>query len=88
MQFLNFICRQHDCKSPYLVLILSSMTTQEKVRKLEREVAKLWQILDDDRLWDPSLTRELLRRSQTTRKAYGRGSLRPAERVLASLVRR
>ena len=59
------------------------MRTQEKIQQLERDVATLWQIVEDERLWHPSVIREIRQRAQTARRAYVRKQLKTAEEVLA-----
>lgn len=55
------------------------MTTKEKIQQLEREVAALWHIVEDDRIWDPSVIREIQKRSQKARLDYSQRKLRTAE---------
>ena len=59
------------------------MKTQEKIRKLEREVNTLWQIVEDERLWHPSIIREIQNRSRSARKYHRQGKLKTAKEVFA-----
>ncbi len=64
------------------------MRTQTRIQKLERDVAALWQVVEDERLWHPSVIRELKRRSGQARRDHAQGKLRTAREVFASLRRR
>lgn len=57
------------------------MTTKEKIQQLEREVATLWHIVEDDRIWDSNVVREIQKRSQKARLDYSKRKLRTAEEV-------
>jgi uncharacterized protein (UPF0147 family) len=46
---------------------MKTMSTAEKVKRLEKEVAVLWQIVEDERLWHPSVIQEIRRRSKQAR---------------------
>lgn len=61
------------------------MKTQEKIKKLEQEVAVLWQVLDDERLWHPSIVLEIRKRSCDARKNHAHKRLKTAQQVFASL---
>jgi len=61
------------------------MQTVQKIKKLEREVAALWQIVDDERLWDPSVIREIRKRAKSVNRAYAQKSLRAAKEVFRKL---
>lgn len=63
-------------------------TTTEKIQKLEKEITRIWQIIDDELLWDPSVIREIRRRSSMARRSHKNGSLKTAEKVFSSLIRR
>ena len=65
-----------------------SMHTRVRLQKLERKVEALWQLVEDERLWHPTVIRELQRRSQSARRAHAGGRLRTAAEVFASLRRR
>ena len=59
------------------------METQEKIKKLEREVATLWQIIDDERLWDPTVIREIKNRSKIAKKKRANSLLKTAKEVFS-----
>lgn len=61
------------------------METQEKIKKLEKEVAILWHIIDDERLWEPSIIREIRRRSAIAGRDRVKGRLRTAEEIFNTL---
>lgn len=61
------------------------MNTQEKIRDLENEITALWQVVEDERIWHPSVIREIKRRSQHIRHAQGQAGLRKADEVFAAL---
>jgi len=64
------------------------MKTQEKIQNLEREIRSLWQVIEDERLWHPSVISELRRRSRLAKQAYARGKLQSSENVFAKLSSR
>lgn len=64
------------------------MNTQEKIRDLENEITALWQVVEDEHMWHPSIIREIKRRSQHIRRAQGQVELRKADEVFAVLRRR
>lgn len=64
------------------------MNTQEKIRDLENEITALRQVVEDERMWHPSIIREIKRRSQHIRRAQGLAGLRKADEVFAALRRR
>ena len=64
------------------------MNTQEKIKELEHEVMALWRVIEDERLWHPSVIREIKRRSQDAHRSYARGGLRKAGEVFAALRKR
>ena len=59
------------------------MRVQERIQKLEKEIVKLWQVVEDEMLWHPSVVREIKRRSLAARRDHVKGRLRRAEEVLA-----
>lgn len=61
------------------------MRTQEKIKQLEREVATLWTVIEDERLWSPEIIREIQKRSKSARSLYAMGKLKSAERVFEKL---
>lgn len=61
------------------------MSTQEKIRKLEQEITTLWRVIEDERLWHPSVVREIKRRAELAHRAYANRRLRKAEDVFAAL---
>lgn len=61
------------------------MRTQTRIQKLEKEVAALWRILDDERVWHPSVIYEVQKRSKAARQALAKKKLRTAEGVFAKL---
>lgn len=61
------------------------MNTQEKITELEQEITALWRVIEDERLWHPSIIQEIKRRSQNVRSTHGRKELRKAEEVFAML---
>lgn len=58
------------------------MHVQERVQKLEKEVATLWRVIEDERLWHPSIIQEIKKRSRSARRDHAKGLLRKAEEVL------
>jgi len=63
------------------------MGTQTRIQKLEREVAALWQVIEDERLWNPSVVQEIRRRSKAARKNLAQKRLRRANDIFARLFR-
>ena len=61
------------------------MTTQDKIKQLEREVETLWSVLDDERLWSPRVIEELHKRSLSARGLRAKGKLKTAKEVFARL---
>lgn len=61
------------------------MRTQTRIQKLEKEVALLWHILEDGRVWHPSVVNEIRRRSKIARLALAKKKLQRAEDIFASL---
>ena len=57
------------------------MKTQEKIRKLERDIATLWQIVEDERLWHPSVIREIQNRSRAAKLAYRPKKMKTADEI-------
>jgi len=62
-----------------------TQTTQKEIQKLKKEVETLWQVIGDERLWHPSVIREIQRRSRTARRDHIKGRLRLASEVFAKL---
>ena len=61
------------------------MNTQAKIKELEYEVTALWRVVEDERLWHPSVMREIKRRSQDASRSHAREELRKAGEVFATL---
>ena len=61
------------------------MNTQAKIRELEYEVTALWRVVEDERLWHPSVIQEIKRRSQDAHRSQAREGLRKAGEVYATL---
>lgn len=61
------------------------MSTQEKIRKLEQEITALWRVIEDERLWHPSIVREIKRRAKLARQTYANRRLRKAEEGFVAL---
>lgn len=57
------------------------MYVQKRIQRLEEEVATLWQVIEDERLWHPSVIQEIKKRSRAARRAHVGGRLRSAEEV-------
>jgi|SRR3989344_807982 len=66
-------------------LHMFTQTTQKEIQKLKKEVETLWQVIGDERLWHPSVIREIQRRSRTARRDHIKGRLRLASEVFAKL---
>lgn len=64
------------------------MSTQEKIKELEHEITALWRVVEDERIWHPSIIREIKRRSQNVHRVHGQAGLRKADEVFAALRRR
>lgn len=64
------------------------MSMQEKIRDLENEITTLWQVVEDEHMWHPSIIREIKRRSQHIRHAQGQAELRKADEVFTAFRRR
>ncbi len=54
------------------------MRIQDRVQKLEKEIGALWRVIDDERLWHPSIVKEIRNRSLHARREFARGKLRKA----------
>ena len=59
------------------------MQTIQRLQKLEKEIAILWGVIEDERLWHPSVVREIQRRSRTAKRIHIRGNLKKAEEIFA-----
>lgn len=62
-----------------------AVKTKEKIQKLEQEVSNLWQIVNEEIFWHPSVIRGIQRRSKLARRALKSGKLRTAEELFQSL---
>jgi hypothetical protein len=49
------------------------MNTQARIKELEHEVMALWHVVEDERLWDPSVIHGIKQRSQNAHRSYARG---------------
>lgn len=61
------------------------MHTQTRIQKLEKDVAALWRILEDERVWHPSVIYELRKRSKVARQALAKKKLKAAKDLFARL---
>jgi len=62
-----------------------TQTAQKEIQKLKKEVETLWQVIGDERLWHPSVIREIQRRSRVAHRDQVKGRLRLASEVFAKL---
>jgi len=62
-----------------------TQTAQKEIQKLKKEVETLWQVIGDERLWHPSVIREIQRRSRAARRDHTKGRLRLTSEVFAKL---
>lgn len=60
------------------------MRTQERIKNIERQLETLWKVIEDDRLWHPSIIQELQRRSRGARRDHSSRRLRSAAEVLSA----
>ena len=65
---------------------MSTQIAQKEIKKLKKEIEIIWQVIEDERLWHPSVIREIQRRSNTIGKNHRK--LRLAEEVFTLLPRR
>ena len=72
----------------YDIIVIMNIQTQNKIRKLENEIAAIWNVIDDERLWHPSVMREIKRRSEIAHRAYTKGKLRSADKIFGSFGER
>lgn len=64
---------------------MTQAVAEIKIRRLEEEVATLWQIVDDERFWDLSIIKEIQRRSKSAHRDYAKKRLKAADDVFASV---
>jgi len=60
------------------------MQTDNRLKKLEKEIETIWRVLGESRAWHSSVVLEVKKRSLEAREEHAKGMLRPAKEVFAS----